>query len=120
MYLEVDKNQMQQVFFNLLMNAIEAMPKGGTIMIKTYKMKPSESSLADKLCVIEVADTGEGISKKDLQRIFEPFFTTKRERKGTGLGLSMTKMIVNNHKGDLAIESIPGKGTTAQIALPFH
>ncbi len=120
MYLEVDKNQMQQVFFNLLMNAIEAMPKGGAIMIKTYKMAPSESSLADKLCVIEVADTGEGIPKKNLERIFEPFFTTKRERKGTGLGLSMTKMIVNNHKGDLAIESISGKGTTAQIVLPFH
>ncbi len=120
MYLEVDKNQMQQVFFNLLMNAIEAMPKGGTIMIKTYKMAPSESSLAKKLCVIEVADTGEGISKKNLQRIFEPFFTTKRKRKGTGVGLSMTKMIVNNHKGDLAIESKPGKGTTAKIVLPFH
>jgi signal transduction histidine kinase len=120
MYLEVDKNQMQQVLFNLLLNAIEAMPKGGAIMIKTYKMAPSESSPADKLCVIELTDTGEGISKKDLERIFEPFFTTKRERKGTGLGLSMTKMIVNNHKGDLAIESIPGKGTTAQIVLPFH
>ena len=120
MYLEVDKNQMQQVLFNLLLNALEAMPKGGSNMIKTYKMTPSESSLADKHCVIEVTDTGEGISKKDLERIFEPFFTTKRERKGTGLGLSMTKMIVNNHKGDLAIESIPGEGTTAQIVLPFH
>ena len=120
MYLEVDKNQMQQVLFNLLLNALESMPKGGSIIIKTYKMAPSESSLGDKHCVIEVTDTGEGISKKDLERIFEPFFTTKRERKGTGLGLSMTKMIVNNHKGDLAIESIPGEGTTAQIVLPFH
>ncbi len=119
MYLEIDKNQIQQVFFNLLMNAIEAMPKGGTIMIKTYKMAPSESSLAKKLCVIKVSDKGEGISKNNLQRIFEPFFTTKRERKGTGLGLSMSKMIVNNHNGDLVIESKPEKGTAAKIILPF-
>jgi len=120
MFIEVDKNQMQQAFFNLLMNAIEAMPKRGAIMIKTYKMAPSESSLAKRLCVIEIMDTGEGIPEKNLQKIFEPFFSTKIERKGTGLGLSMAKMIVNNHNGDLVIESKPGKGTTAKIVLPFH
>ncbi|KKN40267.1 hypothetical protein LCGC14_0735120 [marine sediment metagenome] len=119
MFLEIDKSQMQQVFFNLLLNAIESMPNGGLLMIKTYKMAPSEFSFAKKLCVIEIADTGEGISKKNLQKIFEPFFTTKREIKGTGLGLSMSKMLVNNHNGDLVIESKPGKGTTAKIILPF-
>lgn len=120
MFIEVDKNQMQQVFFNLFMNAIEAMPKGGAIIIKTYKMALSESSLTKRFCVIEIMDTGHGISKRDLQRIFEPFFSTKRERKGTGLGLSTAKMIVNSHKGDLVIDSKPGKGTTVKIILPFH
>jgi len=120
LHIEVDKNQMQQVLFNLLMNAIEAMPKGGAIIIKTYKMALSESSLAKRLCVIEIMDTGEGIPKKNLQKIFEPFFSTKKERKGTGLGLSMAKMIVNNNNGDLVIESKPGKRTTAKIVLPFH
>jgi len=116
-YIKVDKNQMLQVLFNLLMNAIEAMPKGGVIKIKTYKMLMSEFSLDKHLCVIEIADTGEGIAKENLQKIFEPFFTTKREKKGTGLGLSMAKLIVDNHKGNLEIDSKPGKGTTAKIVL---
>ena len=119
LYVEVDKDQMLQVFFNLLMNAIDAMPKGGEITIKTYKMAPSESSLDDHLCVIEIMDKGEGISKDNLQKLFEPFFTTKRDKKGIGLGLFMAKMIVNNHKGDLVIDSKPGKGTTAKIILPL-
>ncbi len=117
--VEVDKNQMLQVFFNLLMNAIDAMPKGGEITIKTYKMAPSESSLDDSLCVIEITDKGEGISKDNLKKLFEPFFTTKRDKKGIGLGLFMTKIIVNNHKGDLVIDSKLGKGTTAKIILPL-
>lgn len=119
LYIEVDKDQMLQVFFNLLMNAIDAMPKGGEITIKTYKMAPSESSLDDHLCGIEITDTGEGISKGNLQKLFEPFFTTKRDKKGIGLGLFMAKMIVNNHKGDLVIDSKLGKGTTAKIILPL-
>lgn len=117
--VNVDKDQMLQVFFNLLMNAIEAMPKGGEITIKTYKMALSESSLDNHLCVIEIVDEGEGISKDNLQKLFEPFFTTKRDKKGIGLGLFMTKMIVNNHKGDLVIDSKVGKGTTAKIILPL-
>ncbi|GAI25248.1 unnamed protein product, partial [marine sediment metagenome] len=108
-----------QVFFNLLMNAIEAMPKGGVITIKTYKMAPSESSLDNRLCVIEITDNGEGILKRNLRKLFEPFFTTKRDKKGIGLGLFMAKMIVNNHKGDLVIDSKLGKGATAKIILPL-
>jgi len=119
LYIEVDKNQIQQVFFNLLINAIDAMPKGGTITIKTYRMAMPESSPDKSLCAIEFNDTGEGITKENLERLFEPFFTTKRDKKGTGLGLSMSKMIVNNHKGDLEIDSIPGKGTTAKVVLPL-
>jgi len=101
------------------MNAIEAMPKGGVITIKTYKMAPSESSLDKRLCVTEIMDAGGGISKDNLQKLFEPFFTTKRDIKGIGLGLSMAKMIVNNHKGDLVIDSKLGKGTNAKIILPL-
>jgi len=119
LYIEVDKNQMQQVFFNLLMNAIEAMPKGGVLMIKAYKIVLSEFSLDKRLCVIEVIDTGEGISKENLQKIFDPFFTTKRKKKGTGLGLSIAKLIVNNHKGNLEIKNKLGKGAVAKIVLPL-
>ncbi len=119
LYVEVDKDQMLQVFFNLLMNAIDAMPRGGRITIKTYRIEESDHSSNNGRCVIEVMDTGEGIPKENLQRLFEPFFTTKRDRKGTGLGLSMARMIVNNHKGNLEINSKLGKGTTAKIIIPY-
>ncbi|NQT79610.1 MAG: response regulator [Candidatus Aminicenantes bacterium] len=119
LFIEADKNQMQQVFFNILINAIDAMPKGGTIAVKTYKTEQPEPSSNKHLCVIEFSDTGEGISKNNLDRLFEPFFTTKRDKKGTGLGLSMSKMIVNNHNGDLEIESEIRKGTTVKVVLPL-
>jgi len=119
LYIDVDRNQMQQVFFNLLLNAIEAMPKGGVIEIRTKKRIHSELSVEKFLCVIEIIDSGEGIPKENLERLFEPFFTTKRERKGTGLGLSMAKLIVDNHQGNLEIESKPGEGTSARVILPL-
>ena len=117
--VNADKNQIQQVLFNLLLNAMDAMPNGGKIQIKTFKIEKPEYPFDKPLCVIEVVDTGEGISKENLQKIFEPFFTTKRDRKGTGLGLSMAQTIIDNHKGKLKIDSKPGKGTTAQIILPL-
>jgi two-component system cell cycle sensor histidine kinase/response regulator CckA len=119
LYIEADRNQMQQVFFNLLLNAIEAMPEGGVIKIKTKKKTVKEFFISEHFCVIEIIDSGTGITEENLKRLFEPFFTTKRERKGTGLGLTMTKLIVENHKGSLEIESKPGKGTTARIILPI-
>lgn len=119
LFVEVDKNQIQQVFFNLISNASDAMPKGGKISIKTYKTPEPILLGGNGTCAIEVTDTGEGISKESLQRLFEPFYTTKLGKKGTGLGLSMSKMIVNNHRGSLEIDSILGKGTTAKIVLPL-
>jgi len=119
LYIDVDRNQMQQVFFNLLANAIEAMPKGGVIKIKTRKMVVTEFSVGHRFCVIEITDTGVGITKENIQRLFEPFFTTKKERKGTGLGLSTARLIVDNHKGTLQIKSKPGRGTTAMVILPL-
>ncbi len=116
--VEVDKNQIQQVLFNILINATEAMPNGGKITVKTYK-GVSDNPFDKQSCSIEIADTGEGISKDNLSMVFEPFFTTKREKKGTGLGLSIAKMIVENHGGDLAIDSQENKGTQVKISLPL-
>ena len=109
---------MQQVIFNLLINSVDALPAGGEIKIKIYEKSIPELYLNQAACVIEIADTGIGISKDNLSRIFEPFFTTKRDKKGTGLGLSVAKMIVENHKGNLQVESEIGKGTVVRIILP--
>ena len=118
-YIEVDRNQMQQVLFNILMNAVEAMPGGGDIKIKTYTTLMPEFLPEKGACVVEIIDTGEGIAKEDLPKLFEPFFTTKRDRKGTGLGLFMSRMIVENHKGKLLIESQPHKETSVKVILPI-
>ena len=119
--VEVDKNQIQQVLFNLLSNATDAMPGGGEIMFRSYKsLKPDEFFSGQiPAGVIEISDTGEGISPENLKNIFEPFFTTKREKKGTGLGLSMSKAIIDNHKGKMLIDSELGKGTVIKILLPL-
>ena len=117
-FLDIDKNQMQQVIFNLLINSVDALPAGGEIKIKIYEKSIPELYLDQAACVIEIADTGIGISKDNLSRIFEPFFTTKRDKKGTGLGLSVAKMIVENHKGNLEVESELGKGTVVRIMIP--
>ena len=118
-YIAVDRNQMEQVLFNLLMNAVEAIDGSGEIRIKIYRTSLPGHLSGQSCCVIEIADTGEGISKDDLSKILEPFFTTKKDGKGTGLGLSVSKMIIDNHGGDLVIESELGKGTNAKIVLPL-
>ncbi len=118
-YIKVDKNQMQQVVFNLLNNAIESIKDSGKIIVKTYKQVISEFMPDKPCCVIEVIDSGKGILEKDLSLIFEPFFTTKRDKKGIGLGLYMTKVIVDNHKGILSASSIPGKGSSIKVILPL-
>ncbi len=105
-----DKNQLQQVFLNLSLNACEAMPEGGTLMLST-------SSAGDKV-VVEVADTGCGIKREQWDRIFQPFFTTKAVGKGTGLGLSVSYGIVRQHDGTLEVKSEVGKGSTFTITLP--
>ena len=119
-YVDVDKNQMQQALFNILLNAIEAMPMSGDIIVKTYAAQASlpPGSVPKEACVIEVKDTGTGIAAEDLPKLFEPFFTKKGDRKGTGLGLSIVKSIVEKHKGTIAVESVPGNGTTVKILLP--
>lgn len=119
-FVDVDKNQMQQALFNILLNAIEAMPMKGDIFVKTYPDIASISPRSQKaeVCVIEIKDTGQGISKEDMLKIFEPFFTTKRERRGTGLGLSIVKSIIDKNMGAINVHSEIDKGTTVSIILP--
>jgi len=106
-----DPNQLQQVFINIMLNAYQAMPDGGTLHITT-KMVGSE------LQVI-FADTGTGIPPENVQNIFDPFFTTKEVGEGTGLGLSVSYGIIKAHGGDIEVESQVGKGTTFVIKLPL-
>jgi signal transduction histidine kinase len=108
--LKGDFNQLQQVLLNIILNAIHAMPKGGTLGIDVKSM--------DGFAEIRVTDTGEGIPKKHLGKIFDPFFTTKKIGEGTGLGLSIALGIVQRHKGDILVESRVGKGSAFIIRLP--
>jgi hemerythrin-like metal-binding protein len=103
-------SQINQVFLNLLMNAIQAIENKGIITIRT--------GAQDAWVWVEIADTGKGISAKQLNRIFEPFFTTKPVGKGTGLGLSVSYGIVQNHGGRFEVNSTEGKGTTMRLWLP--
>lgn len=117
--LTLDKNQIQQVIFNILLNSVEGMPRGGEIKISVRKALFTEFTLERLSCIIEITDNGEGIDKKVLPRIFDPFYTTKKDKRGTGLGLYISKMIINNHEGDIIIESEKGKGTTVKVILPI-
>lgn len=103
--------QIQQVFTDIIINALQAMPQGGKLTIIT---RPVNSSAVE----IEFTDTGEGITKENLTKIFEPFFTTREPGKGTGLGLYMIYRILQNHHGRIDVKSEVGKGATFTITLP--
>jgi hypothetical protein len=103
--------KLQQVFLNLLLNARDAMPKGGWLTIVTRA--DSEAAF------VEIADTGSGIPAEQLSRIYDPFFTTKEIGKGTGLGLSITYGIVQEHGGTITCESAIGQGTRFTLRLPL-
>lgn len=105
-------SQLQQVFLNLITNACHAMPKGGRLLVRT-SMSPTHSHV-----VVEVVDTGVGISKENLSKIFDPFFTTKEPGKGTGLGLSVSYRIVKEHNGSFMVDSTVGQGSTFTVSLP--
>ena len=106
------KNQLRQIFLNMITNASEAMPEGGNLTVKTMAM-------GDKIH-IELSDTGVGISEEHLDRIFDAFFTTKDSLKGVGLGLSVCYGFVKDHGGDLKVVSKVGEGTTFTIILPTY
>jgi two-component system NtrC family sensor kinase len=107
-----DKNQLQQVFLNISLNACEAMEGGGTLKIST--------ALDDGNVHVAFQDTGCGIKEEHLDDIFEPFFTTKPPTKGTGLGLSVSYGIVQRHGGTIEVESAVGKGSTFTVVLPVE
>lgn len=117
-----DKGQIEQVIMNLAVNARDAMPKGGKLIIETAEIEVSERFRPDLrpglYVLVKVSDTGSGIDKEVQEKIFEPFFTTKHFGKGTGLGLSMAYGIIKQHEGDIDVYSDLGKGTTFEIYLP--
>lgn len=107
-----DRQQLRQVFLNIMTNASDAMPRGGTLTVRVRcEREPAK-------IVIEFIDTGEGIAARNLEKIWEPFYTSKAEGKGTGLGLPICLRIVEEHGGTIMLESEVGKGTTVRIALP--
>lgn len=109
-HVHADPDQMSQVFLNLLINAIHAMPDGGTLRISLEQ--------ADSHVKAVIADTGHGIAKEDLPKIFNPFFTTKEVGKGTGLGLTVVHGIIQEHGGSIAVDSEAGRGATFTVTLP--
>jgi len=104
--------QLNQVFMNILHNAIQSIEKNGKISIAVHPVKGSMR--------ISISDTGPGIDEKDLDHVFDPFFTTKKVGEGTGLGLSISYGIVKDHGGRLWVESERGKGSTFHIELPIQ
>jgi two-component system NtrC family sensor kinase len=110
--VDASPNQLKQVFLNLIGNARQAMPNGGTITIALSADEDTVQAV--------VGDTGEGIEAEHLQRIFEPFYTTRRDRGGTGLGLSVSVGIAETHGGSLTAASTPGEGATFTLRLPRH
>jgi two-component system cell cycle sensor histidine kinase/response regulator CckA len=122
--VNADANRLEQVFMNLVINARDAMPKGGTITIETSEAQVPdgiaqelEIAAGPYLC-IKFSDTGQGMDAGTLKNIFEPFFTTKKKGKGTGLGLATVYGIIRQHKGSVTVISKGGEGTTFVIHLP--
>jgi signal transduction histidine kinase len=104
-----DPDQLRQVFVNLILNALQAMPKGGRLIVKSWSPRPDSVN-------VSVADTGVGIPQADLDKIFKPLFTTKA--KGIGLGLAIVKTLVDGHDGTIDVQSEPDKGTTFTVRIP--
>jgi len=128
----VDKNKLTQVFINLFMNAVHAMSGAGKLTIRSFVKQLEETKngigersddyfkAGEKAVIVEIEDTGTGISEENQKRIFDPFFTTKGQGKGTGLGLSVSRNIIIMHKGLIEVESQVGKGTRMIITLRIY
>ena len=107
--IDADPDMLRRALVNLVGNAVDAMPNGGTLSVSVGPRPDGRYSVV-------VEDTGIGIPAEDRERIFEPYFTTKAS--GLGLGLVLTKKIVDAHGGEIIVDSIPGKGTRIEVALP--
>jgi signal transduction histidine kinase len=118
-----DEYQLEQVFVNLFLNAVEAMGASGTLAVATDTLATAPDGLdlprgGGPVLRLTISDTGIGISEKNMARLFEPFFTTKEN--GTGLGLAITQRIIEEHHGVITAQSEPNRGTTITILLPAH
>ena len=109
-----DASQLQQAFVALLINAVEAIPDGGSIVLESNDVAGKE------YFELRVSDTGPGIPQEHLDQIFEPFYTTKTTGKSMGLGLSVVYGIVHRHKGSIRVESVDLEGTTFILQLPWN
>lgn len=110
-----DAYTLQEVLFNLLMNAISAMPRGGTLTVRTYRLNRDDDTTGQ--VAIEVRDTGTGIPRGNLERIFEPFYTTRAESGGTGLGLALCRLLIAEMDGRIEVRSTLNVGTTFTVVL---
>ena len=110
--LHCDPSQVEQVLLALIMNAIDAMPRGGNLLLRSRSLPQSRQ------VELQVRDDGMGIPPELLPRLFEPFLTTKETGKGVGLGLAISKTIIERHGGEIEVESQPGRGTTFYVFLP--
>ena len=103
--------RLQQVYINIILNALDAMPQGGKLRIELFQ--------TGREAAVRITDTGAGIKAEHLAHIFDPFFTTKGIGKGTGLGLSISYAIIKEHEGRIQVESEPGKGSSFTIVIPM-
>jgi PAS domain S-box-containing protein len=113
-WVEADEGQLSQVFHNLVLNAVQAMPEGGALVIRVAMVRTGPER--KPVLTIAVTDTGVGIPEHDLTRIFDPYFTTKLQ--GNGLGLATCHSIITRHGGTISVESTPGHGSTFLVTLP--
>jgi signal transduction histidine kinase len=105
--VDADPDQLRRALRNLILNAMDAMPNGGDLVVRTRTV--------GSRVAIEVSDTGEGLTREECERLFTPYYTTKRH--GTGLGLAIVQSVVADHHGSIAVESEPGKGASFRIEL---
>jgi signal transduction histidine kinase len=116
-HVRVNASEMEQIFLNLFLNALDAMPRGGRLLL--------EAAVADggpgtPTLEVTIEDTGTGVPEHLLPRVFEPFVTTKEEGRGTGLGLSICMGLVRSNGGEIGLESSPGRGTRVRLRFPTH
>jgi signal transduction histidine kinase len=120
LFAEVDRQKLQSVLYNILCNAIDAIPVSGHIRFSTSRRIHETPAIvgSSEVIAIQCSDSGAGIPDEQLTRIFDPFFTTKDPGKGMGLGLSLCHRIIESFNGDITVQSAVGQGTTVTVYLP--